>query len=588
MIRLTSLALACLLGLAAAASADEPAKQVEPWSAPEVQDVLYFSGTRPVLFRLHLYIDGKPFSVRWNEYFSQLFKYLDRDDNGVLDKIELSRMPGAQQLANLSQGMYQLGPNQGAPAFGDVDANSDGKVTFEEFVLYYQRNGIQPVRLNGAPGVNGQSAQLTNLLFSILDANKDGKLSRAELEAAPNVLRKFDQDDDELITAFELQNAGVSAPMNPLIPVLVVDPRTGQPQAVQTPFLLVPLEEAGRPLSNRLKTAKDLLARYDTDKDGKLTREELGFPKDLFAKLNPDKNGKVDATKLLRWLLILPDVELTFRLGKLTEKDLAVEIAEAPGQEGQPLPARKVANTTVAMTFGKTNLNLVRSENPYSSLTANNFQVYLQQFRMLDKDKKGFVTARQLETPQGAFLKQIMKLADRDEDDKLTEKELVEFNEVMTGSLEALTSLQFSDFGQGLFEMLDANRDGRLGVRELRTAWARLSKHDDDGDGCISKEELPRQCQLMVTRGGLNVGFNPQNVGQPGMQQQTGMVQAATSGPVWFRKMDVNHDGDVSPREFLGSPEDFARIDTDGDGLISVDEAIKADAWFREKIKPKP
>jgi hypothetical protein len=49
--------------------------------------------------------------------------------------------------------------------------------------------------------------------------------------------------------------------------------------------------------------------------------------------------------------------------------------------------------------------------------------------------------------------------------------------------------------------------------------------------------------------------------------------------------MDVNNDGDVSEREFLGSREDFKKIDTDGDGLISVEEAEKADAWFRDKLK---
>jgi hypothetical protein len=52
-------------------------------------------------------------------------------------------------------------------------------------------------------------------------------------------------------------------------------------------------------------------------------------------------------------------------------------------------------------------------------------------------------------------------------------------------------------------------------------------------------------------------------------------------GPLWFRKMDRNGDGDVSPREFLGSRDDFRRIDTDGDGLISAEEAERYDAAVR-------
>jgi Ca2+-binding EF-hand superfamily protein len=47
--------------------------------------------------------------------------------------------------------------------------------------------------------------------------------------------------------------------------------------------------------------------------------------------------------------------------------------------------------------------------------------------------------------------------------------------------------------------------------------------------------------------------------------------------------MDRNGDGDVSTTEFLGSREQFRRIDTDGDGLIDVGEAERADQGFRKR-----
>jgi hypothetical protein len=45
--------------------------------------------------------------------------------------------------------------------------------------------------------------------------------------------------------------------------------------------------------------------------------------------------------------------------------------------------------------------------------------------------------------------------------------------------------------------------------------------------------------------------------------------------------MDRNQDGDISPREFLGRDEDFRKLDTDGDGLISTAEAQQ----FEERSK---
>ena len=102
-----------------------------------------------------------------------------------------------------------------------------------------------------------------------------------------------------------------------------------------------------------------------------------------------------------------------------------------------------------------------------------------------------------------------MNLADRDEDGKLTEKEVLEFYEVMGGGMDAVVSLQFGDFGQNLFELLDTNRDGRLGTRELRNAWSRLAEHDDNHKGAISKDELPRQCQLTISAGAVRLFPTP-------------------------------------------------------------------------------
>jgi hypothetical protein len=53
---------------------------------------------------------------------------------------------------------------------------------------------------------------------------------------------------------------------------------------------------------------------------------------------------------------------------------------------------------------------------------------------------------------------------------------------------------------------------------------------------------------------------------------------------VWFKKMDRNRDGDVSRREFLGTDEQFRQLDTDGDGLVSVEEAEAFDRKRRARL----
>ena len=52
--------------------------------------------------------------------------------------------------------------------------------------------------------------------------------------------------------------------------------------------------------------------------------------------------------------------------------------------------------------------------------------------------------------------------------------------------------------------------------------------------------------------------------------------QAESAGPVWFRKMDRNNDGDLSPHEFVGPRAAFDRLDADGDGLVDRQEAEAA------------
>jgi Ca2+-binding EF-hand superfamily protein len=528
---------ASLILLAAGiASADDPPRKGQ---AGDV-DLAILSGDRPLHVRLRLTVEGKPLAHAWRKHMEKWFQFLDLDGNDLLDEKELANAPlPLAMLQILRQGNFFFGSGQGIQP-GTL--GTERGATLADFMAYYMNHGAGPISFSPTqPFQDPQSQQL----LAQLDRDNDGKLSKAELDAAEQLIRKLDMDDDETVSALELTGLNQNQMLRLGGGGAMMGMPVNQPALQSNVFLL-----------GSKGALQSCFERLDKDGDGKLTAEEFSVGEKLFKALDADEDGTLSIAELRRWAEQAPDAEWSVAWTGMT-----VESSEN---------GKSVRTDDMEMRF----VPLSRMTFPRNGTPAS---YYINLFKAADVSKKGFLLPADLQQPQFQILQRIFKLLDRDANGKLTENEVQAFVDLQSESLLSHVTLAFADQGRGLFQMLDMDRDGRLSSRELRSVWKRLQAFDRNGDGFIETKEIPRQCTLAA-------GFGYQALTyRPGIQFN-GQVPIPNGGqptrpsypegtPSWFAKMDLNGDGEISRREFLGTIDDFRQMDADGDGMISAEEA---------------
>jgi Ca2+-binding EF-hand superfamily protein len=317
-------------------------------------------------------------------------------------------------------------------------------------------------------------------VFRILDRNRDGILSRAEIELAAESFLECDLNRDEVVEFGEISE-------------VANDPRRQHDSRIETGPLLIllPVAERADETYSQLRS----VGAGSADRDSPLS-----------AKFDPNADGRWDSSELDRLRRMRPDLALSINFSLSAPAESSLSISE----ESRAALAKQG-----------------------TSAEAVNGSIVLSR-----EDCEIWISANQSRPGD-----QISLGAVRD--------------------------------GYPMLPVLDPDNDGRFTLRELRGLVDAVKQFDRNGDGQITQDEL---------RPTIRVGFG---LGA-GVHRELSEVRrvhppraAQVAGPEWFVRMDRNKDNDLTRKEFPGTDEQFDRLDADGDGLVSAEEA-----WEFERKSP--
>jgi hypothetical protein len=375
-------------------------------------------------------------------------------------------------------------------------------------------------------------------VWTALDADNDGRLSTGELAGAAERLWLRDANDDRTIAAAEL--ASLRDQLDGTEPGAMAGPRSAGPASAR----LAAIELGERVNLERLDfMLQDLYAPLQD-----LSADSFAALPRLFGQLDADDDGVVvrDELAALRTIPAMLDLHIDYPVESIEQVTTGEENANSAKSENiadekQAVRSLPASPPTVTIIRGDDELKVL------PTTASDRIALKLGKTRLA-------ISAHDLTTRGPVEPTPAQPAA---EGRSLLER--------------AQIRLMVHDRGDALLDALDINADGQLGEREIAAAPARLLERDADADGGLSEFEAPYQMTVAFLR---NEPANAPPFSATPPPKGVAGPAPAIAPPSWFAAADLNSDGDVSRREFLGTAEQFARLDADRDGFVDVREAV--------------
>jgi len=504
----------------------------------------------PVFVDLHLTVSRIPYREWVARY---LATDMDVDQSGRLDESELNLLTDSiRSLADVRNSAEILKVMN--PAGTDV--------AMDDFIAWLRNRIPRAFDLIAQP----QAADDAVRLASLLDTDFDGAISDEELKTSVRTLRFRDLDNDETFSVSEL------------LPYR--DPRSENaavaPDAVSLPFFHVIDRDSAQ------RAAARIVQRYGSAGQipAELLRQRGGIDTASGVPDNPlsidDVLGVIEKP---RFHLVM-DVSLSV---KANTSNIKVAIDREASAFCKP--AAKQAFGEYRIVIDSLPLTVIALGG--SANDRRNVQGYLgQTFVMSDGDRNQYLDESEfpgmMEALSRSGVKTDFAAVDLNDDAMATREEVFSFARRDQMATASRVEVSVKQDGKTLFGLLDKNADRRLSAREMRAGSNVLHTYDLNQDNKFADSELGTEFVLAISLGRPEFRRTTGQTGMMSMQMGAGdaILPGAESmqGPEWFRRMDRNQDGDVSPREFLGTTQQFVQIDSDRDRLISADEAKSLDA----------